>query len=412
MLIQIIKRRILVLFTILSPFTAHASFIESTIGTAVVNDATATYHNPAALTLINTPQIIGLGNLALFSNHFSGTAQQVATGFSQSGNAANQTHFYLPSVYLATPFNDNMVAGIAVISNFFNRELEQNSILRYAQSSNTTQNIDLVSALGIKLNSYFSIGAGINLSQARLIQDPIAGAPSLLVPDNASHNESKGTSWGGDVGVLYNPSKSTLMGFNYRNANTYHLRGTSVLTNMPQIASANYRYTFWVPARSVFSINHFVSKKLGLIGTVQWIQWSIFKNLTLHDFVTQIGGEPRLVSQAAVPYFRNNSWVVTLGTQYRLSPQWIFRMAGTYNQSPGNSNYQITNGDSVIWGGSVGYDLNKHVAIDASYAHAFIGNSNIHIIANRNIIAGVNRAERDSVSLKLTIKGLDKITPA
>ena len=53
-----IKLKIIIFTLLWLPASAYASFIESTIGTAVINDATATYYNPAALTLLKNPQII------------------------------------------------------------------------------------------------------------------------------------------------------------------------------------------------------------------------------------------------------------------------------------------------------------------------------------------------------------------
>ncbi len=47
-------------------------------------------------------------------------------------------------------------------------------------------------------------------------------------------------------------------------------------------------------------------------------------------------------------------------------------MASSYIQSPGNPNDQITEGDSIILGASIGYKLSKVISIDAGYAHAFI----------------------------------------
>ena len=60
----------------LIPLTLQASFIESTMGTAVVNDATATYHNPAALALFNNPQLIVLNSVANFSSQFTGQGRR------------------------------------------------------------------------------------------------------------------------------------------------------------------------------------------------------------------------------------------------------------------------------------------------------------------------------------------------
>lgn len=60
--------------------TLHASFIEQTMGTAVVKDATALYFNPAALTISPHQQFILLGTLARAQFEFSGSAQKYLLG--------------------------------------------------------------------------------------------------------------------------------------------------------------------------------------------------------------------------------------------------------------------------------------------------------------------------------------------
>jgi long-subunit fatty acid transport protein len=61
------------------------------------------------------------------------------------------------------------------------------------------------------------------------------------------------------------------------------------------------------------------------------------------------------------------------------------------------------NGDMIILGASVGYDINKTFTIDGSYAHGFIKDQNIETSGSRYIINGVNEGSRDAVSLKLTV---------
>ncbi len=381
----------------LYPFALHASFIESTQGTAVINDATAAYHNPAALTLLNNPQLIALESIASFHAHFSGQSIQSRTGFTQSGISSATTHYNLPSLYLAKPTTDKITAGLAVVANSFGRDLEQNSILRYDQSSNKIQGIDIVPAMGIKLNEYVSLGAALNLTYADFLLRPISGFPSLNIPDSPSRNDSKGNGAGGDVGLLLKPSKATTIGFNYRSAVTYRLHGKSVYEGQPEVMSNHYYFNFFTPARSVASINHFVTPTLGFIGTVQYIQWNIFKEINIHGIATPIGAQ-----SGTVPYHLHNAWLFTIGGHYRITPKWIIRIASTYNQSPGNANYQIASGDSIILGGSMGYDINKNISIDGSYAHAFVQNQNINITGGRNWVNGVNRGSRDALSLKLT----------
>ena len=385
------------------PLNAYASFIEATMGTAVVNDATATYHNPAALTLLKNPQVIALGSVAYFDSKFTGEVIQTPTGLTQSGSSSSSTHYYIPSFYVAMPATSRVSIGVAVLYNYFNKDLDDNSILRYVQSGNKVQDLDVLPAIGVKINDVLSLGVGLIISRANFVLNPIVGFPTLDVPDSQSRNTSSGTSFGGDAGFLLTLSPTTLLGFNYRSAVTYRLSGTSTFEGTPSISSNQYHFVFWTPARSVVSISHLFTPKIGMIGTVQRIQSSIIRNVTLHNVATEIGTTPVIVPNATVPFYLNNSWVFTLGGNYRFHPKWVIRAAGTFLQASGNSSYQISNGNSIVAGASLGYEINKNFVIDGSYAHMFINDQPIHIASAKNTITGVNQASRDGVSVKLTV---------
>lgn len=381
----------------LCPLPSHASFIESTIGTAVVNDATASYYNPAALVLLKNPQIIPLASVAYFRTQFEGQSTTVGTGVTETGSASAHTHYYLPSLYFGIPTTDRVTFGLAVISNSANRNADENAILRYVQASNDIQDYDLVPAVALKINEFFSLGAGVNFSYANFNLQPILGFPGSNIADSQSQNQADGTGVGGDVGFLFRLSPATIIGFNYRSVTTYQLSGTSIFNGSPQVISNDYHFKLWTPARSVFSINHFFLPKVGLMTTIQRIQWSILKNINIYGIATPAGA-----LNAVVPYYLRDTWLLTLGGHYHATPQCVMRVAGTYNQSPGNGNYQIANGNSVILGASVGYEFNKTITVDGGYAHAFMQSEAINIIGNRFLISGVNEGSRDAVSLKLT----------
>lgn len=393
-------KSILWLSLLLFPLTLYASFIESTIGAAVVNDATAVYYNPAALALLKKPQIVALDSKGYFHSQFTGEAIQANTGFTQSGSSVTQTHYDIPSLYFAFP-TDKVTVGLAVISNSFNKEPDGHSILRYAQSNNSIKDIDLVPAIEFKFNDSFSVGVGMNISHANFLLTRTSGFPSLNISDSQSHNECDGSGLGGDVGLLLKPNTSTMIGFNYRSAITYRLSGKSVFESDHEVVSNHYGFTIWTPARSVLSINQFITPTLGMIGTVQHIGWSIFNEINIHGIAAQIGSQP-IILNAKVPYHLHDTWLLTLGSHYRITPKWIIRIAGSYNQSPGNSNFQISNGDSIILGVSMGYEIFKNIIIDTGYAHAFIQNENIHIATGSNKINGVTTGFIDVFSLKLT----------
>jgi len=377
----------------------QASFIEQTLGTAVVKDATAVYFNPAALTVVSSKQLILQGTLAKAPFQFTGTAAQIPAGIIESGTATTQSSFSLPSLYASFPINDTFTAGFAIVANDFNRGLEDHSVLRYVQARNKTKDMDLVPAIGMNINSFLSIGGNLNFSHAQLIQEPVSSIPRLNIPESRSVNNSQANSIGGDFGVLLKPGKKTAIGFNYRSAITYHFQGTSTLSG---ITSNDYHFKYWTPARSVVSISHFPTKKFGFISTIQYLQWDIFKKASVYNFVAQAGNETVIIPEAHIEYDFHNSWLFTLGTIHHVTPQWTIRFASTFNQSPSSGKRQISAGDSLVIGSSMGYQLMKNLAIDCSYGHAFFHKKRIHIQTEKNIIMGVNRGEHNAVSLKIT----------
>lgn len=385
----------------LFPLESHASFIESTIGTAVVNDATASYFNPAALILIKNPQIISQATLAYFRTQFRGQSRTLFTGITETGNSTSNTHYYSPSLYLGIPATDRVIVGLAVVSNSANRNTDENAILRYVQSSNNIQDYDVVPALAFKINEYFSIGGGINFSYANFNLQPITGFPGSNIADSQSHNQSDGTGVGGNAGFLIKLSPATIIGFNYRSITTYHLSGKSVFEGSPLVISNNYHFKLRTPARGVLSINHFVTQKLGFITTIYRIKWSTLTNVSVFGIANLLGTTP-VILNGSIPFHLRDTWAFTLGNHYRFAPGWVLRVAGSYVQSPGNPHFQIANGNSIILGASMGYDINKTITIDGSYAHAFISDENINIIGRRQVIRGVNEGSRDAISLKLT----------
>jgi len=288
------------------------------------------------------------------------------------------------------------------VSNSANRDVEANSILRYVQSSNTIQDCDVVPAIGVKINELFSIGVGINFSYAKFDLQPITGFAGSNIADSQSDNQSDGRGVGAQAGFLVKPAKSTVIGFDYRSVTTYQLSGTSIFNGNPRVVSNNYHFKLATPARAIFSVNHFLTSSFGLIGTIQHIQWSFLQNIHVNGIAAVIGTRPVIVN-GTVPYRLHDAWLVTLGTHYRATPKWIIRVAGTYNQSPGNPQNQIVNGDSIVLGISTGYDINKTITLNGSYAHVFIRNETININSPRFLVNGINSGSRDGVSVKLTI---------
>lgn len=393
--------RICFFLLLLFPLNIYASFIESTSGTAVINDATAAYYNPAALVFLSNPQIIMLGSVGNLNTQFTGQVTQRSTGFTEPGSSSSNSYYYLPSLYAGIPTTDNITLGIAMMANSAFRDADETSILRYIQSNNNIEDYDVVPAIEFKINNYLSLGAGINFSYLNFLLNPITRFPGSNSADSQSNNQASGTGVGGNIGFLLQPSPALKIGFDYRSVTSYPLSGTSIFNGTQQVVSNNFHFNIWTPAHSTLSVNYFVTPKIGFIGTVQFIQWNIFNNVNVHGISTLLGSQPATVN-ATVPFHWHDDYVFTLGNIYKISSNWVVRVAGSYVQSPSNPQYQITNGDSIVLGTSVGYKLNQTITLDGGYAHAFIKDEDININGNALLIDGVNSGERNAVILKVT----------
>jgi long-subunit fatty acid transport protein len=371
------------------------------MGTAVVNDATAAYYNPAALILLKTPQAIALDSIADFHNQFTGQAVQAVTGFTTSGTSRSSAQNNLPAFYAGYPAK-KFTAGVAVVANDINTDIGEQDILRYVQSSNHIRDLDVVPAIGFKINECLALGMGLNFSRAHFLTEPITGLPALNIPDSQSRNSASGSALGADIGMLIRPASSTLIGINYRSLMTYRLSGSSSFNGTPSITANNFHFTFWTPARSVVSVNYFINQQFAVMGTVHYIQWDVFNHLNAYNIATQIGTASVIIPYANIPFHFRNTWLLTVGANYKVTPALVIRPAASYVQTPANPNYQISNGDSLVLGVSVGYKFNKHIMLDGGYAHAFFQNENIHT-GGMFLVTGVNKSAGNVVSLKLTI---------
>ncbi len=398
--LRVIFQNCLFLF-LLFPLNLYASFIESTSGTAVINDATAAYYNPAALIFLNNPQIIMLGSIGNLNTQFNGQANQRLTDFTEAGSSSSNSYYFLPSFYLGIPTTDRITLGLSTMANSAFRDADETSVLRYVQSNNSIEDYDVVPAIEFKINNYLSLGAGINFSYLNLLLNPIIGFPGSNAADSQSNNQASGMGVGGNIGFLLQPSPALKIGFDYRSATTYQLSGTSVFNGTQQVVSNNYHFNLWTPAHSTLSVNYFVTPKIGFISTVQFIQSSIFNNVSVHGIPILLGSQPAIIN-ATIPFHWHDNYIFTLGNIYNLSSKWVVRVAGSYIQSPGNPQYQVTNGNSIIIGTSLGYKINKTITIDGGYAHAFINDQDININSGPILINGVNSGWRNAVSLKLT----------
>ena len=381
---------------------AMAAFVDSVGGTAIVSDATAAYYNPAALTLIHKNQLVLLGIYQNVYSHFTGTASETITGvgtFTQSGSTSSATNYYIPDSFLAIPVTQNVTLGFGEIYTFYGAsEYPYNSILRYFGTTSYISVLDFIPSIGVRVNDKLALGGGLDFDVAKTTLNFVFGFPGVIA-DTQIVNKATAAGVGGHVGILIQPKLGTTIGLTYHSVASLNFTGHSTKESATPLSTNLFKVSIPAVPSTEFSVDQFVNRKLGFIGTVKYTQWNRVKTLNLQNVVITSATPP--TPSTVAQYHLRNTWRFTLGTHYTVNPKWSLRAAVTYDQDPVNSRYQLATGTNYLLGLSAAYHFTPDVIFDLSYGHVWYKGSNINITGS-NTITGSTRGHRDGVVGKLT----------
>ncbi|MFQ5642716.1 MAG: OmpP1/FadL family transporter, partial [Thiogranum sp.] len=208
-------------------------------GSAVANDASTIYFNPAGMTRLKTQAVAGT-HLVITSAKFDGTGTDPA-GFPTSGGNGGDAggNGVVPNLYFSTPLGDGLFAGIGINVPFgLSTEYDDGWKGRYQAIESEVKTININPSMAYQINNRLSVGVGVSLQyiDAKLTQNIDQG--SLCVPTQAQLQalgvpgadpancaglvpqgsdgfaKVEGDNWAGgyNLGLLYEPTSSTRVG--------------------------------------------------------------------------------------------------------------------------------------------------------------------------------------------------------
>lgn len=238
--------------------------------------------------------------------------------------------------------------------------------------------IDTNLSVAYKLNKKWSVGAGFIL---RYIYGHMTNSFSPL---NISKSDFELDGWTrtGLLGIMYEPTENTRIGFSWRLRSTQQVKGehstTSDAPNFNQIA------TGWaspaLPETFTLSAYHRY-KDVGFSGTARWTHWSqSFPEFTMrsnsHMFNTIYAGNPSgsNIHNNTSKYDYDNSWTLTAGLDWYYNDNWTLRCGTGWDESPAhkaaNRTIRIPDNDRFWLSAGASYIQDKW-QIDVGYTHMF-----------------------------------------
>ena len=346
---------------------------------AIAEDASTIYFNPAGMTYIEGTQLVGALHLikpsAEFNNNGSLRGGGALTPLGGSGGDAGDLAF-VPNVYFKTDLNDSIKLGIGINAPFgLKTEYDNGWIGRFQALKSEVKTININPAIAFKLSDQLSLGFGISAMWA---QATLTRAVNFVGGGEGSV-KIKGDDWGFgyNLGAIYQVTSDTRIGMAYRSKVDQHLEGDATFTRpalVPPSVAPNGAINASVSLPENFSVSAFsrLNDTWDVMGDITWTHWSRFKQLTIFR------------SSGALLSNTNENWDNTLrysvGVNYHYSDAIKFRAGLAYDEEAISDQFRtarIPGNDRKWLSLGAGWKVTPSSNLDVGYSHLFISSAKI-----------------------------------
>lgn len=362
-------------------------------GESVIGDnASILAGNAAGLALLDRPQLSTSLTYISVDGETSDVNTQLfdpSTGSDQGFGAVSGStsssfgdDAFVPAFFYARPLNDKITYGFGVFSDFgLSTDYGDNFSGRLLAIRSEVVSVNFNPSFSYRINDSLSVGLGISyvyvegeLSSATFgsgISDNPALAALPLPPENRFKLTGSDTGWGANLGVLYEISETTRVGFGYRSMVEVELEGDGRFSNCAatprSIAPAcrvEAKLPIDLPEIISLSAYHELSPVLAVHGGATHTRWSRFDELFV-DFPEDT------LDDSITPEEWTDSTRYAIGLTYKYSDQWTFRTGYTYDNSPvpdRTRTLRIPDNDRQWLSLGLSYQM-QDMSIDVGYAY-------------------------------------------
>ncbi len=342
------------------------------------------YYNAAGMTHLTHTQM-SFGATAINTNiKFTGKtvvdggATPTTNSVAQGGGLS-----VLPNFHVVMPLENHWAVGFGLTVPF---GLETNypsySPAANAATRTSIRAINLGLSVAHQVTHWMSVGFGLDEQRAQGIFDQ---SPTVLaVAHEEMHNQLTDWAIGWHAGLLFDLSKDTRVGINYRSKINHKATGTSEAMTDSLFHRSNDIVSTQIilPPTTSFGVYSDLNKKWGVMAKADYTQWDTIKDIILDNVATGPTGNQTI----ELPQNYKDTWNLAIGADYHITKQWTWKMGGGFDQSPVNDsdrNLRLPDNDHYILSTGVEYKANDNFTMDLGYEHVFLKNAHIHNTATK-----------------------------
>ena len=348
---------------------------------AIADNAAVLARNPAAMTRFDAMEMSVVGTYARPNIDLQGRNDVPAMGMSANDLDANNIapDAVIPAMYLIQPINDQWAWGTALFTNFglsTDFEDDYDAGLIGGKTELITYNFN--PNVAYRLNEQWSFGAGISAIYADATLIRHAGAASaanpLLSNDSELVNLTGDTwGWGWNAGTLFEYNEDHRWGLTYRSGTTLSFdgkfsgRAAGVKSLSPlEFNTVDGSLDLELPAIAEISGYHRVAPQFALHYSVQWTDWSVFKDLTATSDDCNDGTAGQCFSKDEE--FKD-SWRYALGGTYYLDSQWTLRAGMALDKQASYNTISIPDTQRLWYSLGGSYQASQALSLDMGLAY-------------------------------------------
>jgi long-chain fatty acid transport protein len=299
---------------------------------ARAQDASTLFTNVAGMTRLDGDQALGGLQILYGSVSFSPSSSDPRLGTDDGGNAAswfgNASGFYTHSL------SRDLKVGIGLAGNFGAKlSYDDNWIGRYYGQRVTLVGLSILPSVAYRVNDQWSVGLSLNAMPTKL-KDDTAINNILVASDGQFEYKDTEVGWGGNLGLLYELSPATRVGFTYNSEVKLSFSDTPTFTGIGPLISAvaaargltskNVTIHTNVPQQFMLSGFHQLNERLALLASAGWQNWSQLGQL-------EIGVDSRNARVVSPNLPLKNTWHGALGAQIKLNGDWLLNTGIAYD---------------------------------------------------------------------------------
>ncbi|SHJ20772.1 long-chain fatty acid transport protein [Malonomonas rubra DSM 5091] len=456
----------LLLATAGSSFAAGFALIEQSVsglgnafagGAASAEDATTVFFNPAGMMLLEGQEVTSALHVIMPSTKF--TAEQAPTNAltgpirdsnslpmtaGSSGGDGGVTGI-APNFYYVNRLSEKMAIGLGINAPFgLATKYDKTWIGRYHAVESDVMTININPSIAYRATEKLSIGAGFNAQyieatlssmidfglKAAILNPALAATPVPSNPNADVFSELNADDWsfGYNLGLLYEFTPETRMGFAYRSKIKHKLEGDAKfniqnptwLSNVDPALLAMAQATFVkqgaygsieLPASASLSYFHQATPELAIMADITWTEWSSFDSLVM-NFEGTLADSPSITTENW-----DDTWRYSIGATYQLNEKLVLRAGVAFDETPISDEHRTPRipGEDRTWVSlGCGYQFTDKLSMDVAYAHLFVSDSKMEKYATdegaddedlaRGTVVGEFENAVDIASIQLSYK--------